>query len=427
MMMTSNLLARANTILDLNDDVVGLILELCIDSQVSLIRAASTCKRWRRVIADAAFLRRFRSLHAATVAGDYYNDTPMPLKGVGLVAARKSKGPVFVPSPSLPIDGRHHSLDFLPHGGGKAWAVVDSRGGLLLMTRRRRRVDPNKKDVMMVVCEPLTRRYSEIPPPPAILFSNGFDHYIKGYYLVDGDADEAGGRIGMSNFRVFFELCHALGDGVPHTAAVFAAAGDGSSWSEKAMDQIMAPRHGCAEKTAFVSPHYCRARVLGTVAGSRYTYLEGGTLVALDCSTGEFSSSQLPANSKYSWDLTSWPFSFHAVEGYDGEPRIFTLFFDEMRVFARSDDDGDDWRLETSLRLGEATRGLPGYDPSFFTGVKGFKLLTRGPGFVILNTPVNPARWSTFSVNLETMEVAPAADDLGKIVYQCELPWPPTL
>ncbi|TVU49450.1 hypothetical protein EJB05_00763, partial [Eragrostis curvula] len=286
---------------------------------------------------------------------------------------------------------------------------------------------------VMVVCEPLTRRYREIPPPPAISNSFNNHHYINGSYLVDGDAaaDEVGGRIGMSNFRVFFDLCHNLGDGAPHTAAVFTvgAAGDGASrWSEKALDDVMAPRHGRAEKTKTLAyPQYCRARVLGTVAGSRYTYLEGGTMVALDCSTGQFSSSQLPA-SKYTWDLISWPFSFHAVEGHDGEPRLFTLFFDEMRVFARSG--GGDWKLEKSVRLLEATRGLPGYDdPSFFKvrSRRAFKLLTRGPGFVILYTPFNPARWSSISLDLETMVVAPAAADMGKIVFQCELPWPPTL
>ncbi|TVU49460.1 hypothetical protein EJB05_00773, partial [Eragrostis curvula] len=274
----------------------------------------------------------------------------------------------------------------------------------------------------MAVCEPLTRRYREILPPPAIS-NNSFDHKIYSSYLVDGDAaDAVGGRIGMSNFRVFFDLCDTLGDGVPHTTAVFTAAGDGSLWSEKALDHVMVCR---VERTIMFQRHP-RARVLGTIAGSRYTYLEGGTLVALDCSTGEFSSSQLPAT-KYSWDLGSWPFSFHAVQGHDGDPRLFILFFDEMRVFSRSR--GGDWRVEKSVQLLEATRGLPGYDPSLFKDkLQGaFKLLTIGPGFVILNTPCHPARWSTISVDLETMEVAPAADDMGKIVYQCELPWPPTL
>jgi hypothetical protein len=54
------------------DDTVVLILER-INSLVSLIRAASTCRRWRRVMADAGFLRRFRSLHGPPVTGHYYN------------------------------------------------------------------------------------------------------------------------------------------------------------------------------------------------------------------------------------------------------------------------------------------------------------------------------------------------------------------
>ena len=41
------------------DDTLVLILER-IDSPVSLLRAAATCRRWCRVIADAGFLRRFR-------------------------------------------------------------------------------------------------------------------------------------------------------------------------------------------------------------------------------------------------------------------------------------------------------------------------------------------------------------------------------
>ncbi|TVU49459.1 hypothetical protein EJB05_00772, partial [Eragrostis curvula] len=338
MMKNSKKFARTS-ISDLDEDVVSVILER-IGSHVSFIRAASACKRWRHVIADAAVLRRFRLLHVATVASAYHNDTPT------LVAARESRGPVFVSSmSSSSIDGRRHSIDFLPHGGGgKAWAVVDSRGRLLLMR-------PHREDVM-VVCELLTRRYIEIPLPPAIV--NGSGHYIEGSYLINGDAEEAGGCIGISNFRVFFDMCRMLRDDVPHTTAVFtASAGDGGlPWSEKAVDHVMVmvPRQGRAEKkTTFLSPHDCHARVLGTIAGSQYTYLEGGTLVALDCSTGEFSSSQLP-DSKY--------IAGTSARGHDGKPRIFTLFFDEMIVFARTG--GSDWRLEKSVRLVEATRGLPG-------------------------------------------------------------------
>ncbi|TVU09185.1 hypothetical protein EJB05_42632, partial [Eragrostis curvula] len=60
---------------EMPDDIVGLIL-LRLDSQVCLLRAASTCRRWRPIITGAVFLRRFRSLHEQPpVAGSYYNCT----------------------------------------------------------------------------------------------------------------------------------------------------------------------------------------------------------------------------------------------------------------------------------------------------------------------------------------------------------------
>ena len=59
--------------MDVIDDVLLLILER-IDSPVYLVRAASTCKRWHGLIADAGFLRRYRSAHAPSlVAGHYFN------------------------------------------------------------------------------------------------------------------------------------------------------------------------------------------------------------------------------------------------------------------------------------------------------------------------------------------------------------------
>ncbi|RLN28581.1 uncharacterized protein C2845_PM05G03550 [Panicum miliaceum] len=105
--------------MDLHDDVLGLVLER-VGSHVSLVRAAAVCRRWRRAIAGAAFLRRFRSLHAPVVAGYYHNTSPWAHFLMG-VDARTSKGPVFLPSsPLTMVDARHFSLDFLPHGA--AWS-----------------------------------------------------------------------------------------------------------------------------------------------------------------------------------------------------------------------------------------------------------------------------------------------------------------
>lgn len=62
----------------LHDETLRLILER-IGSQVPVTSAAATCKHWRSVIVDAAFLRRFRSLNPATIAGNYHNYSPTRL------------------------------------------------------------------------------------------------------------------------------------------------------------------------------------------------------------------------------------------------------------------------------------------------------------------------------------------------------------
>uniref|UniRef100_M8BWR6 Uncharacterized protein n=1 Tax=Aegilops tauschii TaxID=37682 RepID=M8BWR6_AEGTA len=91
------------------------------------LQAAFTCKRWRRHVADTAFLARFRSLHAAHVAGHYHVvDRPYREK-----LPPDGNNQVFVPDPSAAdaIDRRHFSLDFLPEcDGSSSWELADSRG-----------------------------------------------------------------------------------------------------------------------------------------------------------------------------------------------------------------------------------------------------------------------------------------------------------
>lgn len=55
----------------------------------------------------------------------------------------------------------------------------------------------------LVVYEPLTQSYKVIPQPPDFY---GAYYMFRGPFLVDSDEDEAGGRIGMSNFRVLCVL-----------------------------------------------------------------------------------------------------------------------------------------------------------------------------------------------------------------------------
>ncbi|CAL4898292.1 unnamed protein product [Urochloa decumbens] len=371
--------------MDVSDDVLGIVLER-VDSHVSLIRAAAVCKRWRRAIADASFLRRYRSLHASTVAGHYHNLLfQLVLFGVPY------DGPVFVPSSPSMVDARHFSLDFLPDGAG-SWILRNSRGSLLLMFREG--TGGSEFDTCFpntLVCNPLTQSYMMVPPPAD--FDSSCD--FLGNFLIDGETDRAGGCIGMSNFRV---LCMFDRNGVTHVA-MFTL---GSSWSEKNIDHI--------------APMLQSAHFLGHAWGSHYIYADGNILIKLDGSTGDFTSSMLPAIED--WDQR---YDRFVAEDRDGKPCIFTVFDSTMKVFARLD--SGEWALEKSVLLSEATSALPGYQPSFFHGDQG--ILIRGSGFVTLYPEVE-VNWQ-YSINLQTMEAELAEGDKGRKLYRCELPWPPAL
>ncbi|CAL4898319.1 unnamed protein product [Urochloa decumbens] len=365
-----------------DDDALVLVLER-VDSHVSLIRAAAVCKRWHSAIADAAFLRRYRSLHAPPAVGYYHN--PPGLSETALLLCPCA--PVFVPSPPSIVDARHFSLDFLCGGEG-SWRVMDSRGSLVVLTVTGLRTAFTEN----VVCEPLTQRYRMIHLPPD---SDGF--LYLGPFLLDGEANEVGGGISMSNFRL---LCLFHSNGVTCTS-IFTA---GSSWSEKSIDPM--------------APSIQHSRTLGHASGSLYFYVEGRsrTLTVLDGSNGEFSSSLLPAIEN--WDFHMQRYNCCVTEGCDGQPRIIVVFDNAMKVFARLD--STEWALEKKILLLEAIHSLPGYHPGHHHIIQ-----TMGQGFIILLQGSGPAY--TFSVNLETMEAAPAENNMGLRVYQCKLPWPPAL
>ncbi|CAN6338735.1 unnamed protein product [Urochloa humidicola] len=369
----------------INDDALGLILER-VRSHVSLIRAAAVCRRWRRAVADAGFLRRFRSLHAPGVGGFYHNNCTWYgfLRG-----ERTGDGPVFLPSSPSMVDTRHFSLDFLP-GGAASWSIRDSRGSLLIAICL---IGPGRASIDHVVCEPLTRRYTRIPLPEV-----ANDSICRGLFLLDANVDEVASRISISNFRV---LCMFDCNGVTHTS-VFTM---GSSWSKNKINRV--------------APNIRRTVSCGRSAGSWYFYdrARSSRLYKLDGSTGKFSYSVLPTIQNLDFHMGRYRC---ITEGCDGKPRIIIVFNNDMKVFARFDSTG--WALEKKILLWEAVRDLPGSVASFI-GVH--QIVTVGVGFVIVSQE-SGGSWP-FSVNLETMEAALVANNMGGMVYQCELPWPPAL
>ncbi|CAL5088883.1 unnamed protein product [Urochloa decumbens] len=357
------------------DDALELIL-LLLDSQVSLLRAASTCKRWRRIAAGDAFLRRFSSLHELpVVAGSYHNS---------LLHAR----PRFVePSPRpTDVDRGHFSLDFLPDNSiiQTRWSIIDSKESILLLERE------DKGTWDLIVCEPLTRRHEVIPP---ILTESGC--YLRGQAFLLG-----GSGIGMSNFRV---LCWVLGGGRTQ-AFMFTA---GASWCSMSIDSRK------------------RYDLIGSADRALYWHDGDRTVIAVDKATAEFSYFLLPPGG---FGMSTEKIA--VAVGSDGEPR-FVLSDGRangiLKVFATA---GGEWvlQLEKSiqLRAATATLHLPRWERwCFIHGVGGgqstgtLRVQTYTAGF---------KRLRKFSIDIETMKVESLPDMyMHRRTYPTMLPWPPSM
>ncbi|SPT20835.1 unnamed protein product [Triticum aestivum] len=134
-----------------------------------LIRASAACVSFRRLVADRAFLRRFRKLH------------PPPL--LGFVDYRGFH-PAEPPHPSAPAASA--DLD---------WTVREVRDGRVLLDRPGR-YEPLFKGT--VVCDPLHRQYLLLPPIPGdvaasvavqLLIERG--GFADCFLVPSGDEEEA--------------------------------------------------------------------------------------------------------------------------------------------------------------------------------------------------------------------------------------------
>ncbi|CAN6334645.1 unnamed protein product [Urochloa humidicola] len=418
------------------DDILVFILQRI--SPVSLVRAASTCKRWHAIIADVGFLRHFRTVHASSlVVGDYFNDhklydfiTQEP--GPGLTVHRPSFLPAAAASTPM-IDAGHFSLDSLcsaADGDGDdddslvKWAILDSRGSLLLLYRMSGYYNGIFPDI--TVCEPVTLRYKRIPQPPNYL--NSLYHEYKACYLIDGEADDVVGcrNIGMSNFKVLYMFEHTLTPLLGHCtgAATFTCSSTGScSWGNwTARLAVASPNSGGGIDD---DQDLWGLLDIGRAGGCQYFYAQGQNLVVLDVSTGEFSYSVFSPSWTDDFGVCKWRKSrLCTADGSDGKARIFTVFDETMRVYGKPDGGGGEWTLEKSLLLPEVAHTLPGYNDEAFEYVV---VDTKCPGYVILSLKTALDKW-IISVDLVTMQVALVAKDMGPpVMYPCEIPWPPVL
>ncbi|KAL6623264.1 hypothetical protein ACP70R_033143 [Stipagrostis hirtigluma subsp. patula] len=366
------------------DELLELIL-LRLGSPVFLLRAASACKRWRRIVAGAGFLGRFRSLNgpAAVAVGVF----------------RQTRPPSFVRSSTL--NDRHFSLDFLPGGDATRpwpWRIMDSRGSLLLLDC----LDPNGGQAM-VVCEPATRRYRRIAP-----ISSFREHVVRDVFLLDGDGREAGGGIiRVSNFKVLCVLyrCDRTSGRCYHHAGVLTP---GKSRRKIEIKE--------AEDVIF----------LGATSSSVYWHVGGGTMLALDRSRVELSSFALPNAEDFDDDRIFPILHLTLIASRrDGEARIIvSKGGGNLKVFARINGSGE-WALEKNIQLSVVAQGLKGYYPWYFDKPARISCIEATPTIKV--TP-----WESFGSWQFYLDVDTGKAELGSssgvdTTYPCELPWPPVM
>ncbi|KAK1630272.1 hypothetical protein QYE76_004587 [Lolium multiflorum] len=379
---------------DVPDELLELVF-LRLPSSLHLVRAACTCKRWRRIIAHAAFLRRFRSRRASPVVAGHYRVNKLvhfsPPPGCN---------PVFFLSPSsdtVDLRPQHFSLDFLPSRNGGSWDIADSRGGLLLVNQCPGNNVAFFQD--LVVCEPMTRRCRVIPPPGELRRK-----LTCGAFLLDGDADEAGEPISLSNFRIIVALVY---EGVA-LACVFSSGNDNgndSGWMVQIpMDSLVTPHNSL--------------QFAGQAAGSIYWSNDVHEIIALDKDTEKFSCSLFPEEAMY---------CRHTFVGCDGgKVRLACLDRGHLKVFIQAEDT-DEWVLEKDVELQQLASQVHGQDDGELQVNMLKKIISVEEGSVLLCTEKGVGQ---ASVDLSTMEftrVAPDDDRYFWPTYMYQLPWPPTI
>ncbi|KAM3239744.1 hypothetical protein ACQJBY_053435 [Aegilops geniculata] len=126
---------------------------LRLPTPAALARASTASPRFRRIITDRSFLRRFRKLH------------PPPL--LGYADERAGFHPAEAPHPSAPLaralaDAADFTYSFVPKPSNDySWRPCNVRDGRVLLESSR--YGTFRK---LAVCDPLSRRYVLLPPIP---------------------------------------------------------------------------------------------------------------------------------------------------------------------------------------------------------------------------------------------------------------------
>uniref|UniRef100_A0A0E0LZT6 F-box domain-containing protein n=1 Tax=Oryza punctata TaxID=4537 RepID=A0A0E0LZT6_ORYPU len=412
---------------------------LRLASPICLVRAASTCRRWCSVVADAGFLRLYRARNALTVGSYVATDTGYSTNWSHPFSSCLVSSLAFMPAASSPatvtMNSDRFSLDFVPEPDNTCWVLADSHGGLLLLLPQRY-YWANSSSISIAVCDPWTRRYRTVIPP----LESKHVGCLNAFLLGAGGAEKKKNNhvASVSNFTVLLIL-YTFGSGaimafIFSTVAGTAAAADGDEELRlrltRSMDlgDLIRPKGVPRSPTDGVAMQFA-----GRAGGSLYWGTIYGVVLALNESTGELSSLTLPkctGDGEQPQFYRQW--NLRAIGGGAGDDagraRIVRVVDSDLQLLTPLHGGREEWALEKTLRLPELTRGLPGREDCFVETLFGAKILAVIGRSVVLTPPKE--MWA-FSVDLETMEVERVYDwgnkRVPKWVFPVKPPWPPAL
>ncbi|CAO2165447.1 unnamed protein product [Urochloa humidicola] len=398
---------RAPPIHKLGEDLL-LEIFLRLPSLATLVRAALTCRAWRRAVASSpSFRRRFRDIHPPPLLGLFFHP-PGPAQTPNTPAF-----PTFIPARrcdrdlTAAIRGGDFfltSVEDLPDQG-PCWDIVDCcRGCVLLM---------NWDDATLVVFNPLTRRSEDVfDLGSEDTFEDRRGHYAQvNPRLLFSDEDP-------TSFRVVL-LAH---DECRIRATVFSS----DTWEWLILPWVDVPA-STGDDECWIQDH-------GGMQANRFLYWvyeDRRYLVSLDTATMEFCVTELPHCLRHS--------TFDVGETKDGTTCI--VYSDQLNVgvlMQTRDDDGiERWVLDRVVHLDrELERVLR---VAFDNGIvlnhllddpSDLFVLAVRDGYVYLSTSADDPETSCWflSLCLETMRLERLfRRETDDAVHPYIMAWPPSL
>ncbi|PAN29840.1 hypothetical protein PAHAL_5G252900 [Panicum hallii] len=390
--------STTTTIASLGEDIL-LEIFLRLPCLATLVRAALTCRGWRRAVASSpAFRRRFRQLHPAPLLGLFFNP-PGAVQEPGLPAF-----PSFVPTRGTDRDqaaavrGGDFFLTSLQERPGvlNGWDIHDCRGGYVLLA--------NGGQETMAVVNPLARRSERFFDS-----LDGHRVYAVGHRacLLCSDEDPTA-------FRVVIVAHDKSRDLV--RATVFCS--DTGEWSVRPWVHIPGkPRRGRGE--GWMS---CNMQAKGFLY---WVYKNRKYMLTLDTATMDFSVDELPIF------LQNRFCSFVVGEMKNGEPCIvYAINFIVGVLLRRTEKHGvDRWVLDRAEPLETQLCRVLGKVTLDYNKVK---VVAVRDGFVYLATSddLNDSRTPSWflSLCLETMILEKLFQrTYDSSVHPYVMQWPPSL